>query len=62
MAAVDALEIEIAETGKRIADAGGRGIERLPGVGKLLEKLREGNARFGIVTSGEYGNGGVRSG
>ena len=53
--AVDALELSIAHTGQRLQDEGGSGIERLPGVGTLLNKLREGNARFGIVTSGEFG-------
>ena len=50
--AVDALELSIAHTGQRLKDEGGSGIEQLPGVDKLLTKLREGNARFGVVTSG----------
>lgn len=50
--AVRQLELEIADTGRRLHEAGGQGIERLPGVSKLLEALREGGARWGICTSG----------
>lgn len=49
---VNALEGKIAENGRIAVAAGGRGIELLPGVAPLLQKLRDGNARFGIVTSG----------
>ena len=53
--AVDVLEAQIAENGRLMALAGGRGITRLPGVEKLLNALREGGARWGIVTSGTPG-------
>ncbi|GAA5898392.1 uncharacterized protein JCM6883_001008 [Sporobolomyces salmoneus] len=49
--AVKQLEYTIAETGRKLSEAGGRGITRLPGVTALLDKLREGNARWGICTS-----------
>lgn len=34
-------------------EAGGKGIERLPGAKELLDALRAGGARWGICTSGE---------
>ncbi|GAA6010362.1 hypothetical protein JCM11491_006286 [Sporobolomyces phaffii] len=49
--AVKALEFTIADTGRKLSEAGGRGITRLPGVTALLDKLRAGNARWGICTS-----------
>ncbi|GAA5899053.1 hypothetical protein JCM8208_002987 [Rhodotorula glutinis] len=49
--AVRQLELEIADTGRRLHEAGGQGIERLPGVTKLLDALRAGGARWGICTS-----------
>ncbi|BGP40676.1 DL-glycerol-3-phosphatase [Rhodotorula kratochvilovae] len=49
--AVRELELEIAETGRRLHAAGGKGIERLPGAGELLDALRKGGARWGICTS-----------
>lgn len=52
VATVEEIEIGIALTGKRLKEEGGAGIERLPGVGKLLTALRDGGARWGIVTSG----------
>ncbi|KAI5479042.1 2-deoxyglucose-6-phosphatase [Pseudohyphozyma bogoriensis] len=48
---VDELELAIAENGRKLAEAGGQGIVRLPGVEKLLSALREGGVRWGIVTS-----------
>lgn len=48
------IELGIAEEGARIAREGGRGISVLPGVEKLLDALREGGARWGIVTSGKF--------
>lgn len=51
--AVKLMEYTIAENGRKLSEAGGRGITRLPGVTALLDKLREGNARWGICTSGE---------
>lgn len=50
--AVKLMEFTIAENGRKLKEQGGRGIERLPGVTELLDKLREGNARWGICTSG----------
>lgn len=50
-ATVVALESNIAENGRLSVEAGGRGIEKLPGVTELLKKLEEGGARYGIVTS-----------
>jgi len=50
--AVRQLELEIADTGRRLHEAGGQGIERLPGVTELLDALRKGGARWGICTSG----------
>jgi beta-phosphoglucomutase-like phosphatase (HAD superfamily) len=35
-------------------EAGGKGIERLPGVNELLGALRKGGARWGICTSGAF--------
>ncbi|GAA5992386.1 hypothetical protein JCM5350_005716 [Sporobolomyces pararoseus] len=49
--AVKLMEYTIAENGRKLSEAGGRGITRLPGVTALLDKLREGNARWGICTS-----------
>jgi HAD superfamily hydrolase (TIGR01509 family) len=49
--AVKLMEYTIAENGRKLSEAGGRGITRLPGVTQLLDKLREGNARWGICTS-----------
>jgi len=51
--AVKLMEFTIAENGRKLSEQGGRGITRLPGVTELLDKLREGNARWGICTSGE---------
>lgn len=51
-AAVDRLELLIAENGRKLHEAGGQGIERLPGVNELLNALRAGGARWGICTSG----------
>ena len=48
---VFALESQIAENGRLSVEAGGRGIEKLPGVTELLRKLEAGGARYGIVTS-----------
>lgn len=48
---VNKLEASIAENGRLLALAGGRGIEALPGAAKLLQDLRDHGARFGIVTS-----------
>ncbi|GAA5888433.1 hypothetical protein JCM6882_008618 [Rhodosporidiobolus microsporus] len=45
------MEWLVAETGRLMHEAGGKGIERLPGVRELLEPLRKGNARWGICTS-----------
>jgi phosphoglycolate phosphatase-like HAD superfamily hydrolase len=47
------LEVGIAQEGARLAEEGGRGITILPGVEKFLDRLRQGSARWGIVTSGE---------
>lgn len=52
IASVDALELLIAENGRIMHESGGRGITRLPGAEKLINALRAGGARFGIVTSG----------
>ncbi|GAA5929296.1 uncharacterized protein JCM15063_004113 [Sporobolomyces koalae] len=49
--AVKLMEYTIADNGRKLSEAGGRGITRLPGVTRLLNKLREGNARWGICTS-----------
>lgn len=46
------LETLIAENGRLLAEAGGRGIVALPGMHTLLDALKAGGARFGIVTSG----------
>lgn len=51
------LENGIAQEGARLAAEGGRGITILPGVEKFLDRLREGAARWGIVTSGESAHG-----
>lgn len=51
-AAVNRLEALIADNGRRMHEAGGKGIERLPGARELLDALRKGNARWGICTSG----------
>ncbi|GAA5851738.1 hypothetical protein JCM8547_001191 [Rhodosporidiobolus lusitaniae] len=48
---VDEVEFIVAETGRKLHEAGGKGIERLPGVSELLTALRNGNARWGICTS-----------
>ncbi|BGP54634.1 DL-glycerol-3-phosphatase [Rhodotorula sphaerocarpa] len=50
-AAVNRLEALIADNGRRMHEAGGKGIERLPGARELLDALRKGNARWGICTS-----------
>lgn len=52
-AEVERLEGLIAENGRILAEAGGRGIVILPGAAELLRDLREKGARFGIVTSGQ---------
>lgn len=49
------IEYSIAEEGRLLKEAGGRGIERLPGVEKFLKQLQQGGARWGIVTSGRSG-------
>ncbi|GAA5836563.1 hypothetical protein JCM3766R1_001634, partial [Sporobolomyces carnicolor] len=49
--AVKLMEYTIADNGRKLSEAGGRGITRLPGVSVLLDKLRQGNARWGICTS-----------
>ncbi|KAK4706043.1 hypothetical protein P7C70_g139, partial [Phenoliferia sp. Uapishka_3] len=48
---VEELETLIAENGRLLAEAGGRGIVALPGMHTLLDALKAGGARFGIVTS-----------
>ncbi|GAA5897749.1 hypothetical protein JCM6882_000085 [Rhodosporidiobolus microsporus] len=48
---VNKLEWLIAENGRLLHEAGGKGIERLPGAKELLDALRKGNARWGICTS-----------
>lgn len=48
---VNILETSIAENGRLLASQGKRGISQLPGVHSLLKKLKEGGARYGIVTS-----------
>ncbi|ORY87426.1 HAD-like domain-containing protein [Leucosporidium creatinivorum] len=45
------IEYAIAEEGRLLSEAGGRGITRLPGVDKFLGALQLGGARWGIVTS-----------
>lgn len=50
--AVEELEREVGRTANRWAQQGEGGIVMLPGVAELLEKLREGAASWGIVTSG----------
>jgi len=50
--AVEELEREVGRTASRMAQQGEGGIVMLPGVAKLLEKLREGAASWGIETSG----------
>ncbi|KAJ8293561.1 2-deoxyglucose-6-phosphate phosphatase 1 [Rhodotorula toruloides] len=50
---VNKLEWLIAENGRLMHEAGGKGIERLPGAKDLLDALRAGGARWGICTSGE---------
>lgn len=47
------IEYSIAEEGRLLQEAGGRGITRLPGVDKFLAALQKGGARWGIVTSGK---------
>ncbi|GJN91039.1 hypothetical protein Rhopal_004054-T1 [Rhodotorula paludigena] len=49
--AVKELEFLIADNGRKMHEAGGKGIERLPGVSELLDALRKGGARWGICTS-----------
>ena len=46
------VEYSIAEEGRLFKESGGRGIEKLPGVDKLVHELKRGGARWGIVTSG----------
>ncbi|KAL8283326.1 hypothetical protein RQP46_005736 [Phenoliferia psychrophenolica] len=48
---VTELEESIAESGRLLGLAGGRGIDPLPGMHTLLEALKAGGARFGVVTS-----------
>ncbi|BGP32683.1 DL-glycerol-3-phosphatase [Rhodotorula toruloides] len=48
---VNKLEWLIAENGRLMHEAGGKGIERLPGAKELLDALRAGGARWGICTS-----------
>ncbi|GAA5868154.1 hypothetical protein JCM1840_006159 [Sporobolomyces johnsonii] len=48
---VNKLEWLIAENGRLMHEAGGRGITALPGVHDFLQKLRDGGARWGICTS-----------
>ncbi|GAA6018015.1 hypothetical protein JCM10207_002741 [Rhodosporidiobolus poonsookiae] len=62
--AVDELEWLIAENGRLLHEAGGKGIERLPGAGEFLDALRKGNARWGICTSATrtYANSALKTG
>lgn len=53
---VNRLEALIAENGRKMHEAGGKGIERLPGARELLDALKKGGARWGICTSGEPAN------
>ncbi|GAA5964143.1 hypothetical protein JCM8115_005360 [Rhodotorula mucilaginosa] len=48
---VNRLEALIAENGRLMHEAGGKGIERLPGAKELLMALKKGGARWGICTS-----------
>ncbi|POY70632.1 hypothetical protein BMF94_6338 [Rhodotorula taiwanensis] len=48
---VNRLEALIAENGRKMHEAGGKGIERLPGARELLDALKKGGARWGICTS-----------
>ncbi|KPV76493.1 uncharacterized protein RHOBADRAFT_13536 [Rhodotorula graminis WP1] len=50
-AAVEELESEVGRTAAGMASEGERGIVMLPGVERMLEKLREGRANWGVVTS-----------
>ncbi|KAM0789349.1 hypothetical protein ACM66B_000180 [Microbotryomycetes sp. NB124-2] len=45
------VEYSIADEGRLLKEQGGRGIEKLPGVDKLVNALKQGGARWGIVTS-----------
>ncbi|KAK4057291.1 DL-glycerol-3-phosphatase [Microbotryomycetes sp. JL221] len=45
------VEYSIAEEGRLLKQQGGRGIEKLPGVEKFVNALKQGGARWGIVTS-----------
>jgi phosphoglycolate phosphatase-like HAD superfamily hydrolase len=51
---VNRLEALIAENGRLMHEAGGKGIERLPGAKELLMALKKGGARWGICTSGTF--------
>ncbi|BGP16830.1 hypothetical protein JCM10213_004677 [Rhodosporidiobolus nylandii] len=61
---VNRLEFLIAENGRLMHEAGGKGIERLPGAKELLDALRKGNARWGICTSATrtYANSALKTG
>jgi HAD superfamily hydrolase (TIGR01509 family) len=54
-AASDKLELLIAENGRLIQQAGGRGITALPGAIAFLQRLSMLGANFGIVTSATKG-------
>jgi sugar-phosphatase len=58
-AAANVIEATIAENGRLLAEAGKGGIYALPGVHKLISALRDGGARWGIVTSGKRREGGA---
>ncbi|GAA5974215.1 hypothetical protein JCM11641_003331 [Rhodosporidiobolus odoratus] len=50
-AEVEKLEGGVVETARKMKEQGKEGIEKLPGVETLLNKLREGGSAWGIVTS-----------
>ncbi|GAA5987489.1 hypothetical protein JCM11641_003846 [Rhodosporidiobolus odoratus] len=64
LASVQKLEWLIAENGRLMHEAGGKGIERLPGAKEFLDGLRAGNARWGICTSATrtYANSALKTG
>ncbi|ORY61163.1 HAD-like domain-containing protein, partial [Leucosporidium creatinivorum] len=45
------IESSVLEEGRVLSEAGKDGITCLPGVGKLLSALKQGGARWGVVTS-----------